>query len=86
MAFDSDSAAARRAARSNWPITEHRLDGDQTDDLSDCTTAVQRVAMMKELAETAWLLSGRSLPTYARRDIPGRLFERGEVRPENDDS
>jgi len=85
VSSNSEDAAARRAARSSWPITRHELKADQTDDLSDSTTPAERIAMMKELAETAWRLAGRTLPTYARRDTPGRLFQAGEPRPDDDD-
>ncbi|HEX4511572.1 MAG TPA: hypothetical protein VH328_15900 [Burkholderiaceae bacterium] len=85
MGSNSNDAAARRAARASWPITRHDLNSDPADDLSAVTTPAERIAMMKELAETAWRLAGRPLPAYARHEIPGRLFEKGEARPDNDD-
>lgn len=85
MSSSADRAAARRLARQAWPIIKHDLGADAADDLSDTTTAAERIAMMKELAETAWRVSGRALPTYARHEMPGRLFEKGENRPDNDD-
>jgi hypothetical protein len=40
--------------------------------------------MMWPLAESAWKVAGRSLPTYDRRSIPARLFPPG-TRPSDDD-
>jgi hypothetical protein len=54
------------------------------DDLSDATTAAERIAMMWPLAEAAWRLAGRPLPTYDRANLPGRLWRPGE-RPTDDD-
>jgi hypothetical protein len=81
---DPDDVASRRAARGTWPVSVHAL-GESNDDLSDLTTPAERIAMMKELAESAWRLSGRPLQSDRRSEIPGRLFRRGEVRPDDDD-
>jgi hypothetical protein len=87
MAPDSESAEQRRAARARWPITRHRLgDGEPSDDLSDATTPVERVAMMWMLAVSAWTVAGRPLPTYDRRAIPAQLFRAGTPRPPDDDA
>jgi hypothetical protein len=42
--------------------------------------------MMAELAEAAWKAAGRSLPSYSRGEIPGRLFPPGVPRPDDDDA
>lgn len=84
MASDSHDAAARRAARRNWPVRSFNLQDEPGDDLSDRTTPAERIAMMKELAESAWRLAGKPLPSYQRHQMPGRLFDRGEERPDND--
>jgi hypothetical protein len=42
--------------------------------------------MMAELAESAWRIAGRALPSYERQDIPGRLFRPGTPRPPDDDA
>jgi hypothetical protein len=42
--------------------------------------------MMAELAEAAWRVAGRPLPSYERRDIPGKLFPPGTPRPDDDDA
>ncbi len=38
------------------------------------------LAVMWELALSAWTLTGRSLPTYTRADMPGRLLVNGQQR------
>ena len=83
---DAASRAARAAARAAWPITRSSLNDEPSDDLSDVTTPAERIAMMAELAETAWRLAGRPLPSYERRNVPGRLFRPGEPRPPDDDT
>jgi len=49
-------------------------------------TLGQRIAMMWELAESAWKLAGRSMPTYTRANMPSALFKPGAVRPDSDDA
>jgi hypothetical protein len=80
----SDDLEARRAKRQSWPISKHRLSDDASDDLSATTTPAERIAMMWPLALEAWRVAGRELPTYARKDIPCRLFRPGEPRPDDD--
>jgi hypothetical protein len=87
MVQDSDGAAERRRVeRARWSIVRHRLDEEPIDDLSAVTTAVERIAMMWTLAQTAWAVAGLPLPTYDRRSLPGRLFRAGVPRPHDDDA
>lgn len=79
-------AERRRRDRATWPVTRHRLGDEPGDDLTEVTTAAQRVAMMAELAETAWRLAGRPLPGYRRHEAPGRLFRPGDPRPDDDEA
>lgn len=81
-----ESEAERRAARARWPIVRFAVADKRADDLSEVTTPVERVAMMWELAKSAWTVAGRSLPTYERSDVPARLFRAGTQRPADDDS
>jgi hypothetical protein len=76
----------RRAARAGWSVARYRLGDEPGDDVSDVTTPAQRIAMMWELAESAWKAAGRALPTYDRRSIPCRLFRPGDPRPDADDA
>ena len=50
-----------------------RLGQEPREDLCADTTAVERLAILRRLTERAWALSGRSLPAYARSDIPVRV-------------
>jgi hypothetical protein len=87
MAPDSDGPRERRRAqRAGWPIARYRLGEEPSDDLSAVTTPVERVAMMWTLAQAAWKMAGRALPTYDRRNLPGRLFPAGTPRPREDDA
>jgi hypothetical protein len=87
MALDSDGAREqRRAQRARWPITRHRLGEEPTDDLSLVTTPVERIAMMWTLAQAAWKVAGLPLPTYDRRNLPGKLFRAGTPRPPDNDA
>jgi len=60
--------------RSTWPVRKFKVGGEPTDDLSSSTTVSERFAMMWELAERAWLLTGREFPDYERADAPGRVI------------
>lgn len=86
MASDPEDSGRRKAARASWPVAVYRLGEEPSDDLSETTTATERVAMMAELAEAAWRVAGRSLPSYPRNAIPGRVFRPGSARPEDDDA
>ena len=82
MGSDPREAETRRAARARWPIARFRLGDEPPDDLGE-TTPVERVAMMWELAESAWKLAGRPWPTYDRRNLPARLFRAGTTPPDD---
>ena len=87
MATDPREAEAqRRVARARWPIARFRLGDEPLGDLIGMTTAVERVAMMWQLAESAWKVAGRPWPTYDRRNVPARLFRAGTTRPSDDDA
>lgn len=79
---DASDAESRRKARSEWPVAVRQLD-DNTDDISEVTTAAERVAMMWPLAVEAWRLAGRSIPDYDRAHAPSRVFRPGEPRPDD---
>jgi hypothetical protein len=51
----------------------YRLGCEPGDDLSDTTTAEERLAMMWPLALEAWELAGRSVPAYSRSETPVSL-------------
>lgn len=62
-------AAARAAARARWPVRIVPL-GAETSDLSEVTTAEERVAMVWELTLRAWELGGTPIPDYRRKETP----------------
>ena len=68
----------RAAARMEWPVAVYKLGEEPGDDLSASTTAEERLAMMWELAQRAWLFSGNLIPDYDRKDAPGRV-----IRPQS---
>ncbi|HSH75191.1 MAG TPA: hypothetical protein VLA09_05890 [Longimicrobiales bacterium] len=47
-----------------------RLGEEPRDDLLGSTTAEERIAILRELTERAWRLSGQEFPSYSRHDIP----------------
>jgi hypothetical protein len=73
---DDSSASVRAAARESWTVRKHRLGDEPSDDLSDSTTAEERIAMMEPLALEAWALTGKPLPDYDRGSAPVRRFRR----------
>jgi len=79
-----EAVARRRLARARWPIARFELGREPSDDLSDVTTPAERIAMMRELAESAWALAGRPSPTYDRSSIPTRIFRPGTTPPDDD--
>jgi hypothetical protein len=86
MAPDSGRSEKQRADdRALWPVVRFRLGEEPPDDLSASTTPVERVAMMWDLAQSAWRLAGLPLPTYDRTTMPARLFRAG-TRPADDDA
>jgi hypothetical protein len=88
MAVDprATDAEQRAAARATWRIARFCLGDEPPDDLIRLTTPAERIAMMRELAESAWAFAGRALPVYDRRDIPARIFRPGTPRPSDDDT
>ena len=79
---DASDSEARRWARADWPVVVRRLD-EPGDDVSDVTTAAERIAMMWPLAQEAWRLAGRPIPTHDRAHTPSRVFRPGEPRPDD---
>lgn len=81
MASHDTSAEARHRARARWPVRVFRLGEEPSDDLSDRTTAEERLAMMWPLAVDAWTTSGREFPEYPRHRMPGRVIRSSESGP-----
>ena len=72
-----DGVERRASARRDWPVRKYRLGEEPSDDLSDATTAEERLQMVWRLTVDAWALSGKELPGYDRSTAPVRKFLRG---------
>ena len=83
--MSGETLEQRRQRRASWPVARHALGQEPGDDLSATTTPAERLAMMWPLACEAWRVAGRSMPTYSRKTIPGRLFRPSEPRSDDDD-
>ena len=59
------------------PVRVFPLGEEPRDDLTQSTTAPQRIAMLRELTKRAWALTGRPLPRYPRKEIPVRVMRGG---------
>ena len=68
MVIDPSKRDAHRTT-----VRVYRLGEEPRDDFLDSTTAQERLAMLRELTERAWKLSGRPFPSYSRREIPVRV-------------
>jgi hypothetical protein len=76
MPGSPDRAEQRASARHDWPVRKYRLGQEPSDDLSDVTTAEERLEMVWRLTVDAWDLSGKQLPVYDRSTAPVRKFLR----------
>jgi len=54
-----------------WLTRVFQLGEEPRDDLVAVTTAEQRLAMVWELSQRMWALTGRPFPNRARQDLPG---------------
>ena len=72
---DPSTPFEQRAARRKltWVAV---LRGDEGALPASATSVEERIAVMKELAETGGALTGRPWPEYSREEMPGRI-----VRP-----
>jgi hypothetical protein len=56
--------------RRDWPVRVYRLGEEPGDDLSQTTSAEERLDMVWTLTLEAWSLSGRAHPQYSRAETP----------------
>lgn len=54
-------------------VRVYRLGKEPRDDLRAVTTAEERLAILSDLSERAWALSGRPAPSYDRSKVPVRI-------------
>jgi len=72
---DADALDERARGRNAWPVRRFAL-GAEPEDLSDVTTATERIAMMWPLALEAWNLAGLPIPDSTREAAPIRHVRR----------
>jgi hypothetical protein len=65
--------SAKSQDRRHWPVRRYTLAAQPPEDLSDETTAEERLAMMWPLALDSWTLAGLPFPDYPRGAAPVRL-------------
>ena len=68
-----DDPKKRPAARTPTLARVSRLEDEQGDNLTDSTSAEERIAMVEVLSRRMWELTGRPFPTYDRAHMPGRI-------------
>jgi hypothetical protein len=72
---DAEARKERARRRAGWPVSVATLATDaDAEDLRETTTAVERVLMVWRLTQDAWALTGKPLPEYDRRNMPGRVI------------
>ena len=74
--MSNDDVAARAAARKSWPIRVFKLGEEPSDDLSETTTASERVAMVWQLTQDSWASAGLPIPDYPRHAMPIEVHNR----------
>lgn len=42
-------------------------------------TVEERLAMLADMSQRAWRLSGRPMPTYTRAEMPGRVIRKHDA-------
>jgi len=67
------------ADRSNWPVRRFPLGQEPPEDLSEQTTATERIAMMWPLAQEAWKLAGLPIPEGPIAKLPSRILREGRT-------
>jgi len=80
MSSAADRARKRQQNADQWPIRRFALGGEPEVDCRDLRDPEQRLAAMWPLAVQHWRLSGRSLPTYTRAEIPSMIFRKHDER------
>jgi hypothetical protein len=51
----------------------YRLGEEPSDDISAVSTPEERLAMLIELSQRMWALTGLPIPSYSRSAMPGRI-------------
>jgi hypothetical protein len=64
----------RRRARATWSIRAIPLGREELVDARDGSSVDERIALVWKLTEELWAFSGRAIPDYPRRDMPGAIL------------
>ena len=72
--MSDETRVARAKARASWTVRVYRLGEEPSEDLSETTTVLERLAMMWPLAVAAHTLGGAALPDYQRQAAPGKIW------------
>lgn len=62
--------------RSDLRARVYRLGEEPRDDLSVCTSADERLALVAELTRELWALAGLQIPMYSRAQMPVAIVHR----------
>ena len=57
-----------------WRGGVYALGDEPPDDVCASTTPEERLAILAELTERAWSLTGKLFPEYGRQDIPANVI------------
>lgn len=56
------------------------LAAERSDTIGAALTPAERLALVDELTQEGWVLSGRALPTYTRSEMPIQIRRLREVK------
>ena len=71
------SDSSPNSTRVGEPARILQLADHQLDDLSQVTSAAERVAMVAVLSKRMWEITGRAFPSYTRSEMPVKLVRHG---------
>ncbi len=77
---------ARAAARASWPVKVYKLGEEPSDDLSDFTTAEERIAMVWPLTVEAWNVAGLEIHDLPREQWPVKVLHPEWMKRKDEDS
>ena len=73
------AAHKRKEARKNWPVNAVPSKSDSEITLAKTTSSAERLAMMWQISQDAWALTGKGFPEYQRHNMPGKLITSDEL-------
>ena len=73
---DAMDAIERRRSRANWTIRRYRLGEEPAANSCTALSVSERVNVALRLSQEMWAMSGKPMPRYARKDIPGNMIRK----------